>query len=128
MTLSIDRWMHRPRLAAYGDPARDIVMAIRWQVVGTKRGHDAFPALIDRLGGAVRAGRAVHMRLLIAAIWPDSFALSPCCCPHMTHDEALLAALMEAAQCGARADFDTLACDMLSEDARDQLWRECVRF
>jgi hypothetical protein len=127
MTLQRDRWFHCPRLSACGGIARDMVMAIRVQVVAARRDIDPLPLLIGRLGDASRARHAVHMRQVVGAIWPEPFVLSPPCSPHLSHDEALLAGLVDAAQCNDRHDFDAMAHDLLNEDARDHLWRECIR-
>ena len=55
-------------------------------------------------------------------VWPDPFAVAPPCCPRISFDEALLAAMVGAAAARNRAQFDWLTAEMLGSDAREMLF------
>ena len=58
----------------------------------------------------------------IGHIWPDPFAVAPPCCPRVSFDEALLAAMVGAVDRRNRARFDWLSAEMLGGDAREMLF------
>ena len=124
MSLLIEKLTARTPLGALSPEGARVIMALRLKIVCDKRGMDAIPPLSTRMGGISGALRMIHVTALVAALWPDPFALSPPCCRTLSHDEAMLGALAEAAYAGDRARFDDESTDMLSEEARDQLWRD----
>ena len=124
MSLLIEKLTARTPLGALSPEGARVIMALRLKIVCDKRGMDAIPPLATRMGGISGALRMIHVTALVAALWPDPFALSPPCCRTLSHDEAMLGALAEAAYAGDRARFDDESTDMLSEEARDQLWRD----
>src|SRR3546814_4707174 len=78
---------------------------------------------LERRWGNILAAR--RYRLVVEAIghvWPEAFAVAPPCCPRVSHDEALLAAMVGAAGAGNRANFDWLTAEMLGGDAREMLF------
>src|SRR3546814_11738491 len=78
---------------------------------------------LERRWGNILAAR--RYRLVVEAIghvWPEAFAVAPPCCPRVSHDEALLAAMVGAAGAGNRANFDWLTAELLGGDARDMLF------
>lgn len=102
--------------------AAQAVLALRYCILCHRSARDPIPELERRWGNIVAARR---YRLLVEAIghaWPDAFAVAPPCCPHLSFDEALLAAMMGAAARGDRARFDWLTAEMLDSDARAMLF------
>ena len=124
MSLLTQRLGARTPLGSLRDDGVRVVMALRLKVICDKRGLDPMTPLTERLGGIAPALRMVHITGLIANLWPEAFVLSPPCCRSLSHDEALLGALAEAAGDRDRVRFDTESRDMLGEEARDQLWRD----
>src|SRR3546814_12319415 len=75
---------------------------------------------LERRWGNILAAR--RYRLVVEAIghvWPEAFAVAPPCCPRVSHDEALLAAMVGAAGAGNRANFDWLTAELLGGEARE---------
>ena len=124
MSLLIEKLTARTPLGALSPEGARVIMALRLKIVCDKRGMDPIPPLSTQMGGISGALRMIHVTALVATLWPDPFALSPPCCRTLSHDEAMLGALAEAAYAGDRARFDDESSDMLSEEARDQLWRD----
>jgi hypothetical protein len=99
-----------------------ILGALRQWVVASRSGRCPIAAAGARLGSK-RA--AAHLHLLLeemGSAWPDPFAVSPPCCPRLSHDEALFAQMMAAAGQGDRPGFDRLLSDLLPGDARERLF------
>ena len=128
MTARLASLLEAPCTDSLSQCARDIVVATRIDVICRKRGIDPMATLVQRLGSEARAKRIRHLVDVVGAVWPEAFALSPPCCRHLSHDEALLGTLIEAAEVGDRRWFDTVSRDLLNEEARDGLWREMLLF
>lgn len=109
-------------------PAQQLITGVRLTVVARRRQVDALAVLAERLGDTAAARHALHITCLTGDLWPERFTLSPPCCRSLTHDEALLAALVDCAGREDRPAFDRESAELLSEDARDQLWRELIRW
>jgi len=128
MNLAMAKMLARPRLGGLSSNGMRLVLATRLRVVCARRGVAALPLIAQRLGCKRQALSALHIVEVIGAVWPEKFALSPPCCGMLSHDEALLGALAEAAEEGERAAFDAHARDLLNEDARERLWGELRAF
>ena len=111
-----------PMVAELAELQARLVGALRFWVVASRSGRCPIAAAGARLGSA-RAGAHVHLLLEeIGAAWPDPFAVSPPCCPRLSHDEALLTRMLELAGRGERPDFDRLLSDLLPCDTRERLF------
>lgn len=73
--------------------------------------------------GCGQSARGLHLLLdLVGSCWPEPFAVSAPHSPDLTHDEATLLVMLEAARDHRRPVFDALLCEMLDQDARDRLY------
>ena len=102
--------------------AAQAVLALRYCILCRRAERDPMPELERRWGHILAARR---FRLVVEAIghvWPDPFAVAPPCCPRVSFDEALLAAMVGAVDRGNRAQFDWLTAEMLGGDARAMLF------
>jgi len=111
-----------PAMADLGRREATILSSLRHWATARQSGRCAIVAAATRLGSK-RA--AVHLHLLLEEIgsaWPEPFAVSPPCCPRLSHDEALLAGMVAAAAQADRPAFDRLLCDLLPDDARERLF------
>ncbi len=111
-----------PLVAELAECEARLVGALRFWVVASRSGRCPIGAAGVRLG-SLRAGAHFHLLLEeIGAAWPDPFAVSPPCCPRLSHDEALLTRMFELAGRGHRPDFDRLLSDLLPGDTRERLF------
>ncbi|QCB56177.1 addiction module antidote protein [Sphingopyxis sp. PAMC25046] len=102
--------------------AAQAVLALRYCILCRRGERDPMPELERRWGNILAARR---FRLVVEAIghvWPEPFAVAPPCCPHVSFDEALLAAIVGAAARRDRVHFDWLTAEMLGSDAREMLF------
>ncbi len=118
----------RPLMVDLRIAGQRLIMALRLTVLARRRDVDALAVLNERLGCSARAHHALHIIGLAGDLWPERFTMSPPCCRSLSHDEALLGMLADHAFAGNRPTFDRVACDLLCEDARDQLWRDLIRW
>ena len=118
----------RPLVSTLSPPGERLIAALRLSVLARRRDVDPLAVLAERFGSRPVAEQALHIISLIGHIWPERFTLSPPCCRSLSHDEALVGTLADLAADDARAAFDREAGDLLAEDARDQLWRDLIRW
>jgi len=111
-----------PAMAELDRNQARLVSALRLWVAARQGGSCGVAAAGERLGSA-RAGAHLHLLVEeIAAAWPDPFAVSPPCCRRLSHDEALLADMLNSAGARDRPGFDRLTGEMLGGDARERLF------
>ncbi len=118
----------RPAISALAPPGQRLIMALRLTVLARRREVDALAVLTERFGCAATGRHALHIIMLTGDLWPERFTMSPPCCGSMSHDELLLGSLADLAAAQNRPEFDRESRDLLNEDARDQLWRELIRW
>lgn len=101
------------------DAAR-LVRAMRLWVACARRSQSPRALLAEVLGPAGPL-LARFMERVVAA-WPDPLAVMPPCACRLTHDEALLLALVARAGACDRDGADRQLCEMFAPDERARLW------
>lgn len=118
----IRRLTEQPLVRDLPGEAAQAVLALRYCILCRRGGRDPMPELERRWGNILAARR---FRLVVEAVghaWPDAFAVAPPCCPRVSFDEALLAAMIGAVAASDRVRFDRLTSEMLGGDARAMLF------
>jgi len=108
--------------------AAQAVLALRYSILCRRSDRDPMPELERRWGNILAARRFRLVVEAIAHVWPDPFAVAPPCCPRLSFDEALLAAIVGAASRNDRVDFDWRTAEMLGSDAREMLFAALENF
>ncbi len=103
--------------------AAQAVLALRYCILCRRSERDPMPNSRRRWGNILAARRYRLVVEAIGHIWPEPFAVAPPCCPRVSFDEALLAAVVGAPPRGDRVRFDWLT----AEDARRRRARDAVR-
>lgn len=120
----IDERIHTapPRLDGLHPDQVAVTAALRRWVMAARLRQCPLRAAADRLGCG-RGARQLHLLLeTVRMCWPEPFAVAPPCCPTLSHDEATLLVMIEAARDHRRPVFDALICEMIAADARDRLY------
>ena len=102
--------------------AAQAVLALRYCILCRRSERDPMPELERRWGNILAARRYRLVVEAIGHIWPEPFAVAPPCCPRVSFDEALLAAIVGAVSRRDRVQFDWLTAEMLGGDAREMLF------
>ena len=118
----LDLLLERRDMAALPPEEARVAHALRlWVVVG-QTGRCAMEAVAGRLG-SMQAAAHLHLMLEeIGTAWPEPFAVSPPCCRHLSHDEALFADMIRLGRTKDRPGFDRLLGEMLPADERERLF------
>ena len=102
--------------------AAQAVLALRYCILCRRSERDPMPELERRWGNILAARRYRLVVEAIGHVWPEPFAVAPPCCPRVSFDEALLAAMVDASSRRDRVHFDWLTAEMLGSDAREMLF------
>ena len=124
----VRRFTEQPLVRDLPVDAAQAILALRYCILCRRSERDPMPELERRWGNVLAARR---FRLVVEAVghaWPDAFAVAPPCCPHVSFDEALLAAMVGAASRGDQAQFDRMTEEMLGGDARAMLFAALENF
>jgi hypothetical protein len=111
-----------PQLDAFGPFAGRFIHALRLIALYERVGRDPVPELATRLGSVEVAAKALILAQAISASWPENVHVSRFCCRLLSHDEATIAAFVEAAAAGDRLDFEEALSGLVRPDRMHRLW------
>jgi hypothetical protein len=115
-----------PRIEALGPVAGRFIHALRLIALHERIGRDPVPELAAKLGGVEIAAKALMMAHLIAAVWPENIHVSRFCCRLLSHDEATIGALVDAAAAGDRIGFEAAITGLVRADRAPRLWEAAL--
>lgn len=118
----IDRLTRLPKMRQVPIEAAQAVLALRFCILCHRSDRDPLPELGRRWGNVQAAQRYQLVVEAVGQSWPEPFAVAPPCCPQLSFDEALLADMVVAVNCGNRDKFDRMTGEMLGADARALLY------
>ncbi|QIQ87768.1 DNA-directed RNA polymerase subunit beta' [Erythrobacter sp.] len=118
----IDQLARPVRLDAQGPFAARFIYSLRLIAAHERVRRDPVPELTLRLGGVEIAAKALALSQAIAASWPENVQVSRFCCCHLTHDEATIAAMLEAAAGCDRDGFVASLAGLVRPERIDRLW------
>lgn len=124
----IRRLTEQPLVRDLSVEAAQAVLALRYCILCRRSERDPMPELERRWGNILAARRYRLVVEAIGHVWPDPFAVAPPCCPRVSFDEALLAAMVGAASRRDQAQFDRMSAEMLGGDARAMLFAALENF
>lgn len=85
-------------------------------------GRDPVPELAIRLGSVEVAAKALILAQTISATWPENIHVSRFCCRLLSHDEATIAAFVDAAAHGDLGAFEDALSGLIRTDRTHRLW------
>lgn len=110
------------RLEAFGPIAARFIYSLRLIALHQRARRDPVPELATRLGSIEVAAKSLALSQAITATWPENIHVSRFCCCAMTHDEATIGAIIEAAYARDRASFDASIEGLIRPARIDALW------
>lgn len=111
-----------PRLAACNPLAARFVCSLRLIALHERAARDPVPELAARLGEVDLATRTLALAQTVASTWPENVHVSRFCCDFLTHDEATIGALIEAAWARDRKAFDQTLEGLIRPERIALLW------
>lgn len=111
-----------PQIEALGPFAGRFVHALRLIALHERLGRDPVPELAVRLGRIEVAARALVLAQAITTTWPENIHVSRFCCHLLSHDEATIGGMVDAAACGDRAGFEGALAGLIRADRMHRLW------
>ena len=123
---TIARLAEPARVGALGPIAGRFVHALRLVALYERARRDPVPELATRLGSVACAARALTLSQAIAATWPENIHVSRFCCGLMSHDEATIGAMIDAAANRDREGFDAAIAGLIRPDRVERLWQAAL--
>lgn len=111
-----------PRVDALGPVAARFLYSLRLIAIYDRAGHDPIPELAVRLASVETAAKALDLANMITMLWAENVHLSRFCCQLLTHDEATIGALVDAACDQDRAKFDANIDGLIRPARSERLW------
>jgi hypothetical protein len=118
----IARLQQPPHVTALGPLAGRFVHALRLIAMHERLGRDPVPELALRLGSVEVAARTLILAQTISATWPENIHVSRFCCRLLSHDEATIGAVMDAAARADRNGFEAALAGLIRADRMHRLW------
>lgn len=106
--------------------AARFIHALRLIAIHARAGRDPTAELALRLGSMAVAVKALQLVDSIGASWPEPLQLRRFCCRVLSHDEATIAALLEAAWHNRQEQFELQLDGLLGPARCQRLWADCV--
>jgi hypothetical protein len=111
-----------PRVEALGPIAGRFIHALRLIALHERVGRDPVPELAVRLGGVEVAAKALILSHAISASWPENIHVSRFCCQLLSHDEATIGAIVDAAAQRDRSGFENALSGLIRPERMHRLW------
>ena len=111
-----------PRINSLGPIAARFVYSLRLIALHDRAKRDPIPELAIRLASVETAAVAFQLAQTISATWPDAIHVSRFCCCAISHDEATVGAMLDAATDRDRAAFDGVLQGLVRPDRIEALW------
>ncbi len=111
-----------PRVEALGPIGARFVHALRLIALHERIGRDPVPELAVRLGSVEAAAKALILAQTISAVWPENIHVGRFCCRLLSHDEATIGAVVDAAARGDRPGFEGALAGLVRPERMHRLW------
>ncbi|ANK12095.1 DNA-directed RNA polymerase subunit beta' [Erythrobacter neustonensis] len=118
----IARLAEPPRASILGPVGARFIHTLRLVALHERLGRDPVPELATRLGSVDVAAKALVLVQDIAAHWPENIAVSRFCCRLLSHDEATIGAIVDAAAQGDRRAFEAALDGFIRPERAHRLW------
>ncbi|MEE4315605.1 DNA-directed RNA polymerase subunit beta' [Erythrobacter dokdonensis] len=114
-----------PRVETLGPYAARFIHALRLIALHERAGRDPVPELAARLGSVEVAAKSLILAQAITTTWPENVHVSRFCCRVLSHDEATIGTIIDAAATGHRQGCERALDGLVRPDRAHRLW-ECA--
>lgn len=113
-------------ISALHPVAARFIYSLRLVAAYQRARHDPAPELAQRLGQITIAIKLLQLIDTIGHAWPEPVNVRRFCCCHLSHDEATLGRMMEAAWRGDEEGFSRQVHGLVRSDRIDRMWNDAV--
>lgn len=122
----IEQLAEPPSVGSLNPIAARFVYSLRLIALHQRVKRDPVPELAARLNSVDVAAKSLALSQAVSALWPEDVHVSRFCCCKLTHDEATMAAALEAVVDRDRATFDRSLQGLLRPDRIQRFWDAAV--
>ncbi len=122
----IDSLQAVPRIDELGPIAGRFVYSLRLIALHERAKRDPVPELAARLRNVAAATKSLALAQAISATWPENVHVSRFCCTLLTHDEATIGRMIDAAERGNHRSFEEQLSGLVRPQRIDALWQDCL--
>ncbi len=120
--VAIAKLADTPKLSEFGPVAARFLYSLRLIALYDRANRDPIPELAVRLSSVETADKALALAKVVTTNWPENLQISRFCCQFLTHDEATIGALVDAAAAGDRGQFDAQIDGLVRPNRKEPLW------
>jgi len=125
-TMTVAQLAEPPSVQSLDAIAARFVFSLRLIALHQKAKRDPVPELAAQLASVSVAAKALALSQTVAAIWPENLLVSRFCCCKLTHDEATIAAAIEAGGARDRPAFERAVYGLVRPDRTARLWDDVL--
>lgn len=114
------------RVQSLGPIAARFIYSLRLIALHDRARRDPIPELAMRLASVESAAKSLALAQTITHVWPENVTVSRFCCCALTHDEATIGTLIDAATARDRTAFDGTVQGFVRPMRIDALWDASV--
>lgn len=114
------------RVQSFGAIAARFIYSLRLIALHDRARRDPVPELAMRLASVESAAKSLALAQTITQVWPENVTVSRFCCCALTHDEATIGALIDAATARDRTAFDGAVQGLVRPMRIETLWDASV--
>jgi len=118
----VARLAEPPKISAHHPIAGRFLYSLRLIALHERARRDPVPELAARLGGVDTAAKSLALAQAIGSVWPENIHVSRFCCQLLTHDEAAIGEMIDAAVKCDHDTFEHTVEGLIRPDRMHRLW------
>lgn len=110
-----------------GPIAARFVYSLRLIALHQRVRRDPVPELASRLNSINVAAKSLALSQTVSSVWPENIHVSRFCCTRLSHDEATIAAAIDAAADRHYASFVAAIEGLIRPERAERLWDDVLQ-
>lgn len=123
-------WIRRlrqpPSISGQHPVSARFIYSLRLVAIHRRAGRDPTAELATRLGSVAVAVKALQLIEGLCRAWPEPINLNRFCCQALSHDEATISVMVDAAWRNRPGEFTDQLAGLLRPDRIDRLWSDAI--
>jgi len=123
---AVEKLLTAPTTSELSCAGARIIADFRLLALCARAGRDPVLELVHRNSCLTTAKAFIDLADTIGASWPENVTVARPCCPVVTHDEATIANMIDAARAGNREGFSAQIAGFVRHDRHDRLFERAA--